>query len=162
MKHLLFALALLNYLPSSLAQSDECGAMAAQAPTSSIFSEFPDADNSACRELTGNNRNGGKPLTLMQLEERRRKYIRDTGTIDEAIEAAARDKRIDCMIASGDIKTCMCIAEKLPVDVPYLTYVHIVTSPKGTDFRYLKLSPQDLSKVTGITRSVRDMCIVGK
>lgn len=162
MKRLLLALVLLNYLPSSLAQSDECGAMAVQAPTSSIFSGFPDADVSGCRELTGNTRSGGKPLTLMQLEEVRRKYIRETGTIDLGIEAAARHKRIDCMIATGDIRTCMCIAEKLPVVVPYLTYVHIVTSPIGTDFRYLKLSPQDLSKVTGIARSVRDMCIARK
>jgi hypothetical protein len=162
MKRLLLALVLLNYLPLSLAQSDECGAMAVQAPSSSIFSGAPDADVSACRELTGNTRSGGKPLTLIQLEEVRRKYIRDTGTIDEAIESAAREKRIDCMIASGDIKTCMCIAEKLPVVVPYLTYVHIVTSPKVTDFRYLKLSPQDLSRLTGIVRSVRDKCITHK
>lgn len=165
MKRLLLALVLLNYLLSSSAQADECAAPLAK-PGQGWQPPIEDAPSwRECRDLTDKARNNGKPLTLLQLEEVRSKYARDRNySIDfvwTSVSAASMQKKVDCMIVSSDIKLCTCLAEELPVSLSYLNYVHIVTAPKESDFSYLKLNPQELSRVTGMVWSVRDMCIAG-
>lgn len=162
MKLRFVAFAFLVCLSSGIAHAEDCPIPKTQ-PDANGFVPPPEdyPSVSECRDLTDRSKNGGKPLTLMQLEELRRKNSR-ADTVDAALQAAMMGKKIDCMIASGDIKTCTCLVDAMPVFVSYLTYVHIVTNPEGSDFSYLKLNPQDLSKLTGIAWSVRDMCIVGK
>lgn len=119
-----------------------------------------------CRDLTDKARNNGKPLTLLQLEQVRAKYARDRDYSLEfvwtSVSASSMQKKVDCMIVSSDIKLCTCLAEELPVSLSYLDYVHIVANPKGSDFSYLKLNPQELSRITGMVWSVRDECIARK
>ena len=68
-------------------------------------------------------------------------------------------KKIDCMIANSDIKMCTCLAEELPVDLAYVSYVLLVTVPKPSDLSHLNWKPFDLEQLYIDVRSVRDMCV---
>lgn len=116
-----------------------------------------------CRSLTDKARNQGKPLTVRQLEQVRADYARDRNyspdTIWTAISRASMMKKVDCMIASSDIKMCTCLAEALPVDLSYLQYVILVTVPKQSDVSQIDWKPFDLDRLFVDVRSVRDMCV---
>ncbi len=116
-----------------------------------------------CRDLTDNSRNNGKPLTVRQLEEVRGKYARDRNyspdNLWNAVSAASMRTKTDCMIASSDIKMCTCLAEELPVDLSYLNYVLLISSPKMSDLNHLNWKPYELERLYVDVRSVRDMCV---
>jgi hypothetical protein len=162
MKPLSSFLALMFLLAPVSAWADECAFLPKEDPEYAAFSTS--VDLLKCRELTDKTRNGGKPLTLQQLEEARTKlsdgYRSDT--LWGALQIAGINKRVDCMIAIGDYRTCHCLGERLPVRVSFVDYLRVVTSAPGVGAAQFGVSQAEFSKLTGILWSVRDQCIAGR
>ena len=120
-----------------------------------------------CRDLTDTSRNQGNPLTVRQLEQVRVEYARDPNyspdTLWSVINRDTMQRKTDCMIASGDIKMCTCLASELPValafSISYLQYVLLITSPRSSDLSHLNWKPYELERLYVDVRSVRDMCV---
>jgi hypothetical protein len=145
-----------------VARADECGFLP------SIDHELADLlENSnlgVCRSLTDKTRNGGKPLTLLQLEEERTKlsgrYRRST--VWNEIQLAGLNKRVDCMIVLGNFETCHCLSERLPWRISFAQYTQFVTSAPGLNAASFGITQTELSKLSGTIWSIRDQCIIGR
>jgi hypothetical protein len=151
---------------SGMANADEC-AFLQKGKTHPDFADLGEpehVDLGQCRELTDKTRNGGKPLTLQQLEEARSKLTRPyhSKTFWGLLQKSGLDKSVDCMIALGDFKTCHCLKERLPVGVSFVDYLRVVTSAPGVGAAQFEISQTEFSKLSGILWSARDQCIVGR
>jgi hypothetical protein len=162
MKLLIFALGFLWQVSAALANTDECDFLAQP------DSEFWKAGHRTvewleCRDLTDKARNQGKPLTVKQLEEVRARYARDPNySPDKLWNAASRAsmmKKVDCMIATSDFRMCKCLADELPVFLPYASFVLLVTAPSASDLSHLDLKPTEVASLYVDVRSVRDTCV---
>lgn len=164
MKPLSSFLVVLSLLAPVSALADECAFLQANEPA--WLAELADSvDLLECRALTDKDRNNGKPLTLHQLEQVRMRFKSDTTYIDTIwmrFRLARLNKKIDCMSAFGDYRTCHCLGESLPVDVSFVGYVMVVTSAPGVGAAQFGVSNAEFSKLTGILWSVRDQCIAGR
>jgi hypothetical protein len=118
-------------------------------------------DQTICEALTDKNVNQGRPLNILQLEEVRRKisepYQKDK--IFDQVALASIDKKVDCMIATGDYKICHCLSNKLPWMLSYRGYLSIVTSSEDVTAEAFQISQSDFLKLSGIVWTVRDACL---
>ncbi|WP_086123362.1 hypothetical protein [Hydrogenophaga sp. IBVHS1] len=154
------ALLLLCLLASPSARADECAFLPKGDPKIADLADS--VDYLECRALTDKTRNEGKPLTVHQLEQIRMEFESDKtykDTIWMRLRLATLNKKIDCMIASGRIEECHCLAERLPVQVAFVDYLRIITSAPGLDSAQFGLSQTDFSRLSGMVWSVRDQCL---
>lgn len=157
-----FAALVLGILVCTSAMADECAFLPKGDPEIADLADS--VDWLECRELTDKTRNGGKPLSLHQLEEARSKLSKEyrSDTLWGALQIAGINKRVDCMIALGHFATCHCLSERLPVRVSFVDYLRIVTSAPGVGAAYFGISQTEFSKLSGILWSARDQCIAGR
>jgi len=162
----LIFLVLFLLIPGSV-RADECAFLPKSKPSpdpewASLGSSTPGLDE--CRALTDKARNAGKPLTLMQLEEVRTQLTKPhkKGTIWGKFSSAVVSRKVDCMILIGDIKTCHCLSENLPVFTSFSQYVLILTEPSALDAASLGITQTEFLKLNGVLWSVRDQCVTGR
>lgn len=162
MKLLFVTLAFLLQVSAALASTDECDFLA-QPDNEFWKAGARPVEWVECRDLTDRARNQGKPLTVRQLEEVRDRYSRDrnyaANKLWPAGKRASMMKKIDCMIATSDFRMCKCLADELPVFLPYASFVLLVTAPKASDLSQLDWKPFELASLYVDVRSVRDMCV---
>lgn len=120
-------------------------------------------DQSICETLTDKKVNQGKPLTVHQLKQAQEKITKpyNENTMWGQVSLVEANRTVDCMIATGDFKTCHCLSSQLPWWLPYSGYLSIVTSSKEISAKSFQLSQSDFSQLSGIVWSVRDKCIIG-
>jgi len=77
-------------------------------------------DESICETLTDKKVNQGKPLTIHQLKQAEEKITKphNKNTLWGQLSLAKANKKVDCMIATGDFKTCHCLSSQLPWWLP--------------------------------------------
>lgn len=116
-----------------------------------------------CETLTDKKVNQGKPLNIHQLKQAHEKITKPIkeNTIWGQISFSDPNRKVDCMIATGDFKTCYCLSSQLPWWLPYSGYLAIVTSSKEISAEAFQLSQSDFSQLSGVVWSVRDTCITG-
>lgn len=120
-------------------------------------------DESICETLTDKKVNQGKPLNIHQLKQAHEKITKphQKNTIWDQLQLARANRNVDCMIATGNFKTCHCLGSQLPWWLSYSAYLSIVTSSKEISAEAFQLSQSEFSELSGIVWSVRDTCITG-
>lgn len=136
----------------------------AHARECSIFSDaepFLSVEQVECRALTDKTKNQGRPLTLRQLDQARSSLVEneDSETLWGKARIDAINKKVDCMISTGDIKICTCLSEDLPFWMSYLDYITLITAAPDINASRYGLSDAEFSKLSGLVWGVRDQCI---
>jgi hypothetical protein len=72
-------------------------------------------------------------------------------------ESMAAEKRYKCISAFGHEAFCGCIVNEIPVDLEFVTYIQIVTTPR-VQFTSGGLSGDDLGQVDRVV-AARDKCV---
>lgn len=119
---------------------------------------------SICENLTNKEVNNGKPLNIHQLEQAREKLLEpfNKEKIFDSTVISSINRKVDCMIATGNYYTCHCIGKNLPWALTYGGYLAIVTSAEGINADAFQISQSDFVKLSGIVWSVRDGCITNR
>jgi hypothetical protein len=136
------------------AKADECS-------LSSDSKSFVSLKLMECRVLTDETKSQGKALTARQLEQARSELVEkeNSGTIWGDARIKDIHRKVDCMMSTGDFKTCTCLNDELPFWLHYIDYVALITAAPSISASQLGLSDPEFSKLTGIVWSVRDQCI---
>lgn len=158
MKTIIFLL--IGIISSAHTFADDCDFLPRPAPEW-LAALSDSVERIECKALTDKKVNQGRPLTIYQLELAREKLSENyqDRTLWNLGMQGPLNKKVDCMIATGDIKTCHCISSYLPALMPYSHYISIVTSTGLLKAEDYNLSESDFSKLTGMIWSIRDRCI---
>lgn len=117
-----------------------------------------------CENLTNKEVNNGGPLNIHQLEQAREKLLKPLNKekIFDSTVISSINRKVDCMIATGNYNMCHCLGQNLPWVLTYEGYLAIVTSAKGINADAFQLTQSDFAKISGIVWSVRDSCLANK
>jgi hypothetical protein len=156
-----FLTIILGLTTSMTILANECAFL--EGPVNKLPPGFSSPDTFICETLTDKKVNQGKPLNIHQLKQAHEKITKphQKNTIWGQLQLATANRKVDCMIATGNFKTCHCLGSQLPWWLSYSGYLSIVTSSKEISAEAFQLSQSEFSKLSGIVWSVRDTCITG-
>jgi hypothetical protein len=119
-------------------------------------------ERARCRALTDRTKNNGKPLTIQQPEMARGELLRPykPDTLFGNLERSSVNRIVDCMIASADIKVCMCLSDTLPAYLSYSQYLGLLYASRSISAQNLGVDETELRQLTGAAWAARDQCLV--
>ncbi|NHN35924.1 hypothetical protein G8764_01280 [Pseudomaricurvus alcaniphilus] len=112
-------------------------------------------------ELSGRSGNNGIPLTLEQLRAKRYNVEKelDKAGIFPSISLLSQIFSIDCMMVTGDEKSCKCLVENRPVYSSYSEYTLFILKPMFAARRKdLDISEQQI--LVDKMVEIRNACVV--
>jgi hypothetical protein len=114
-----------------------------------------------CEALTDKSKNDGKPLTIQNLETVRDQLLaaHRPDTLWGNLRRFTINRKVDCMIATADIKNCFCIDEKLPMALNYQQYLNLLYSSTAASPESIGVDEKNFRKLIGAAWAVREQCI---